>query len=195
MIIMNSELFGFNLLQKLKEQEFNALKDTDIKVKLPMHESLLNSILLEMISSSDKMEDFNTLAVHDLDHDELSVQIDHKKIKRTLRCRIQEIEYTSSGDPKLVIGFLEGLRFYERALLNSFVSFKKRFKWAKSILKGEDEESPASVPAFKISGTEIAVNLGEVLRQQDLDYLNHLIQWDGVYTYQDQLIIRFSLKI
>jgi hypothetical protein len=195
MIIMNSETFNFDLLQKLREQEFKALKGTDIAVKLPVHESLLNSIFLDMISSSDKMKDFSTLAIHNLDHDELTVHIDHTKINRTIRCRIQEIEYNSSGDPLLVIGLLEGLRFYERALLNSFVSLKQGFKWFKSIIKGEDEEAPAKVPPFKLTGSEIVVNLGEVLRQQDLEFLNHILRWEGVYTYQDQLIVRFNLKV
>jgi hypothetical protein len=195
MIIMNSDTSNFNFLQKLREQEFKALKGTDIAIKLPVHESLLNSIFLEIISSPDKMKDFSTLAVHDLDHDELTVDIGHTKINRSIRCRIQEIEYNSSGDPLLVIGLLEGLRFYERALLDSFVSFKKGFKWFKSIIKGEDEDTPAKVSPFKLTGSEIVVNLGEVLRQQDLDFLNHLIEWEGLYTYQDQLIIRFKLKV
>jgi|GEM_PF-4055736 len=195
MIIMNSDTSNFNFLQKLREQEFNALKGTDIAVKLPVHESLLNSVFLELISSPDSMKDFSSLAVHHLDHDELTVEVDHTKIKRTIRCRIQDIEYSNNGDPLLVIGFLEGLRFYERALLDSVVSFKKGFKWFKSIMKGEDEEVPAKVPPVKVTGSEIVVNLGEVLRQQDLEFLNHLIQWEGIYTYQDQLIIRFNLKI
>ena len=192
---MNSGSFKDDLLQKLREHEFNAFKGTDIAVKLPVNETLLNSIFVEMISSSDKMKDFRTLAVHELDQDELTVEIDHEKIKRSIRCRIQEIEYSSNGDPKIIIGFLEGLRFYERALLNSFVSLKKGFRWFKSILGGEDEEDPVKAAAFKVTGSEIVVNLGEVLRQQNLGFINNLIQWEGIYTYQNQLIVRFSLKI
>jgi hypothetical protein len=195
MIIMNSGSFKHDLLHKLREHEFNAFKGTDITVKLPVHETLLNSILREMISTSDKMKDFTTLAVHDLDQDELTVEIDHEKIKRSIRCRIQEIEYSSYGDPLLVIGFLEGLRFYERAFLNSFVSLKKGFKWFKSVLRGEDEEASEKASAVKVTGSEIVVNIGEVLRQQDLEFLNHFIQWEGIYTYQNQLIVRFNLKI
>ena len=188
---MNSASIKHTLLQKLQENELSAIKGASLSLKLPLHESFLNTALQELISTNENFSDFNSIRLYDLNHDELVVDVDHSKIKRSFRCRIQEMDYNRSGDPMLIIAFLEGIRFYERALLASVMSVKKGWTWFKSKMKGKEN----TVPPFKVTGSELVVNLGEVLRQQDLGFLIPFLGWEGIYTYENKLIIRLNFKV
>jgi hypothetical protein len=181
------------LMEKLEENNFHQINGTDISVKLPVHISLINSVLSELLNSSEKMQDFKILEFKEADNDEFTIELDHKRLKRTVRCRINSIDYGMNGDPHLPIVFLEGIRFYERAILDSLFSVKKGLKWFSMKLKGEKEVSDRKQNAFKISGSGLVINLAEVFRMVEVDVLNQLIKWEGLYTYNDMVIVRLKI--
>lgn len=183
------------LHEKLLKKDYSGIKGSTVSFHIPIQESLLNAILASLISNSEGMKDFNEIHFSDLNEEEFVVMADHKKLKKTIRCQLHNISYNQYSEPLLIIEFMEGIRFYEKIALKSASSFRKGIKWFKSQFQDEEEEIKKSKSAFDISSSHLTINFAELLRQQDLDYLNPFIIWKEFSARDNKLIIDFSIKI
>jgi hypothetical protein len=192
---MHSETLNGFLSEKLQKQDFNGIKGTNLAFHIPVEEELLNSIIQTIISTSEKMEDIHTLHFSEMDENKFLIYIDHKRLNKTIRCEIQELDYNSRSEPILQIKFLEGFQLFEKFALTSVISIKKGLNWFKS--KWHDETSPReqAETAFKISSSKLTLNISQLLKQQNLDYLIPLITWNDISTNEDKLVIDFNIKV
>jgi hypothetical protein len=191
---MNSLLLKDVVLQKLKKHDNEGIKGSRLSVHLPVEQNLLNFILRTLISTSDKLNDFESIVFSELDNDEFVVDVNHKKLEKTIRCKLHEIFYTENSDAILIIEFLEGIRFYETIALKSVLAVKKGWNWFKSILQNNSDELETSKQAIEFSSSQLTINLSELIRQQNLDYLNPLIKWGEFSTRANKLIIDITIK-
>ncbi len=182
------------LLNKLNEQDYSGFEGSHLSVHLPIEEGLVNAILDELITNSEGMKDFHAIAFSDLNEDEFIVSINHKKINKTIRCLLHQVSYNKHSEPVLIIEFLEGIRFYEKLALKSATTFQKSWKWIKSKFHDDKEGHKTSGAAIDISSSSVTINFADILRKQDLDYLNPLITWEDFSARENKLIIDLSIK-
>lgn len=183
------------LLDKLQEQNYTGVQDSRLAFHLPIQEGLLNAIFNEVVTTSDGMKDFQSIVFSDLNEDEFLVTIDHKKLKKTIRCLLHPVSYNKHSDPVLIIELLDGIRFYEKIALKSATTFQKSWKWFKSKFRDDKEGHKISGSAIDISSSSITVKIADLLRQQGLEYLNPLITWEEFSTRENKLIIDLSIKM
>lgn len=191
---MNPGNLKNTLLQKLQRKDHSGIKGGKVSFHIPIQESLLNVILAASISSSEGLKDFRSIHFSDLNDEEFVVRVDHRKINKTIRCQLHNISYNKDAEPLLRIEFVEGIRFYEKIALLSATTFQKGMKWFKSQFQDEEEENKKSKSAVDISTSLLTINLAQLLRQQDLDYLNPLITWKEVSARENTLIIDFNIN-
>ncbi len=192
---MNSESLKDFILNELQKHDHDGLKGTKLSVHIPIQEKLLNIIAQTIVSTSEAMKDFDSLYFSEMGENEFLLYIDHKKFKKNIRCEIQGIEYNYYSDPILKIKFLEGIHFYEKVALKSATTFKKGWKWLKTKWQDENGSQEKAKPAVDISSSKLKINLSQLLKQQDLDYLTSLISWEDVSTHENTLVIDFSIKV
>ncbi len=192
---MNSDTLKDLLLDKLQKHDYDGLKGSHLAVYVPLQEKILNIIVQTIIASSDKMQDFESIYFSELNENEFLVYIGHKKLNKTVRCRILEIDHNHQSEAVLIIEFLEGIHFYEKIALESAKTLKRGWKWFKEQWKEKAESPEKEKPAVEISSSKLKINLFQILKQQGLDYLNPLILWKSITTHENKLIIDFSIKI
>lgn len=182
-------------LEKLQKRDFKGFKGGNLSLYIPIQEGLLNSLIEYLISTSKRMQDFEYLAFNELDNNRFLVVIKHRKLNKTVRCEIQDIEYNSKSEPILNIDFLEGLKFYEKIALDSAMVIHKGWKKFKSLFKDEPDTTKKQNLPIDISSSGLSLNLAKVLSHLELDYLNPLIAWKQISTNENKLIIDLSIKI
>ena len=193
---MKSDSLQNYFLSKIQNNNHEGLKGTGITFHIPVKSSFLNYAAQTMLTGSDGVKDLHSVELSDFNHDEFLVQIDHKLIKKTVRCKFHEIEFNRYNEPELTIEFLEGIKFYEKAALNTVNKVQKGWKWMKSQFSGNNQKAlEARKTPFKITGSKVVVYFSEMLRKQNLGYLNPLIRWDRFSTKNDSLILDFRIKI
>jgi hypothetical protein len=188
------ELLKSFFLNKLQNQNFEGIKGVSLTFHIPIQASLLNFIFRTTISSTDAMNDFESVQVSELYNDELLVKVNHKKINRTVRCKLHDLEFYGNSEPALTIEIIGGLRFYEKAALDSVTALKRGWKWIKSTFSEDKKALEEPAKAVKISGSEIIIQLNQLLVNQNLGYLARIIKWDRVSTRDNSLIIGFRIN-
>jgi hypothetical protein len=188
------ELLKNFLLAKLQIQNYEGIKGASLIFHIPVQAKLINFIIRTIISTTDAMKDFESVHVSELFNDEMLVKINHKKINRTVRCKIHDLEFNRNSEPRLTIEITGGLHFYEKAALDSVMAVRKSWKWIKSKFSENKKALKEPAKAVRISGSEIIIHLNELLRNQDLGYLTPVIKWDRVSTSENSLIIDFRIN-
>ncbi|MFW6246176.1 MAG: hypothetical protein ACOC13_01870 [Tangfeifania sp.] len=190
---MNGDTIKEYFRQKIEQRDFNGIGGARLKFHIPVQEDFLNFVFKTLIADPNAMNDFEEVHFSEMDNDEFRVKIDHSMIDRKIRCKIHDIEYNSHSDRVLIIRFLEGIKFYEKALLSIFGKAKNSWTSFKNALKsGDDEDGPGAV--WKISGSKVKINLDALLRKQDLAFLIPMADWKGIITKNNTIIFNFELK-
>jgi hypothetical protein len=192
---MNPETLKNTLLTKLQKHDYNGLKGTSLFFHIPLQEKLFNIIIQSILSTSDKLQDFDSIYFSEMKENEFVLYLDHKKINKTLRCKILEIDNNHQSEPLLIIVFLEGIRFHEKVVLETVKTLKKGWNWFKTQWQDDSGILEKAKPVVEITSSSLKVNLSQILKQQDLDYLNPLISWKKISTHENKLIIDISFKI
>src|SRR5690554_5236226 len=111
---MDLEPLKHNILERLQEGNFDGFKGVNMSFRIPLQKELLNDILETLISTTDAMKDFESVKLKEMVLNEFTVDVNHRKLKKTIRCRIIGINYNQNSEPLLEIEFVEGIRFYEK---------------------------------------------------------------------------------
>lgn len=180
---------------KIKKQEDPGTTQGKVSIHLPVHVTLVNIILYDLISSSNGLKDFNVIELSNLHHNEFTVKIDHKKITKTLRCRIKDVGYNNFSEALIIIEFLEGLRFYEKMAIKSALAFQRGWQRLKIKLQDSSEAETASESIIDFNSNGIVINVTQAIRNQDLDLFNSVLKFGDVSTEDNQLIIDFNLGL
>lgn len=181
--------------QKIERRDFSGIEGARLKFHIPVQETFLNFVLNTMISDPEKMNDFKEIHFSDMNDEEFGLKIDHKMIDRNLRCKIHDVEYNSHYERIVEVEFLNGIKFYEKALLNVFRTAQSGWSAFKNALKDDDEdEIDTSGPFWKISGSKVKISLDGLLRKQDLSFLIPLVDVKGITTKNNSIVIDFELK-
>ena len=189
---MSAETIKEYFRQKIEQRDFSGISGARLKFHIPVQETFLNFVLDTMISDPEKMNDFEEIHFSDMNDEEFELKIDHKMIDRNLRCKIHDVEYNNHYERTVKIEFLDGIRFYEKALLSIFGKAKSGWTSIKNALtSGHDDEGGAF---WKISGSKVKVNLDALLRKQDLSFLIPLVELKGITTKNNSIVIDFELK-
>ena len=190
---MSADTIKDYFLEKLEQRDLSGMEGARLSFHIPVQEDFLNFILKTLIADPNAMNDFEEVHFSEMDNDEFRVKIDHSMFDREIRCKIHDIEYNSHSDRVLRIQFLEGIKFYEKALLSIFGKAKNSWTSFKNALKsGDDEDGPGAV--WKISGSKVKINLDALLRKQELAFLIPMVAWKGIITKNNSIIIDFELK-
>src|SRR5690554_4996837 len=99
------------LWQKIKDGELEELEGTNISFRIPVQEDLLNFIVESLISSNDAMKDFKKIHFRDIALNQFTVDVNHKKLNKSIRGEISRINYDNNSEPVLSIYFIEGIKF------------------------------------------------------------------------------------
>jgi len=189
---MSANILKDYFLEKLENHDLTGMEGARLACHIPVQENFLNFLMNTLIASPDKMNDFKELHFSEMSDDKFLVKIDHKIIDREIRCKIHEIEYTGHSEREVEIEFLKGIKFYEKVLLGLFGKVKYNWWFFKNALEsGEEDESGAF---WKLSGSKIKINLDVLLRQQNLAFLVPMVDWKGIITKNNSIIIDFELK-
>lgn len=176
--------------EKLEQRDFSGVEGAHLKFHIPVQETFLNFVLNTMISDPEKMNDFKEIQFSEMNNHEFVLRIDHKMIERDLRCKIHDVEYNNHYERTIKIEFLDGIRFYEKALLSVFGKAKSGWSSIKNAIGNSDEGGAF----WKISGSKVKINLDALLRKQDLTFLIPLVDLRGITTKNNSIVIDFELK-
>lgn len=191
---MDLEPLKHNILERLQEGNFDGFKGVNMSFRIPLQKELLNDILETLISTTDAMKDFESVKLKEMVLNEFTVDVNHRKLKKTIRCRIIGINYNQNSEPLLEIEFVEGIRFYEKFALDSAMALKKSWNWFRSRRKEEEEIPKDSGSWLTVSSKGLTVNIAGLLDKQNLPYLNKMVVWENLLTAENKLIIVFSIK-
>lgn len=181
-------------LEKLEKRDLKEMEGASLSFHIPVQEDFLNFVLQTLIADPNAMNDFEEIHFSEMNDDEFRVKIDHTMIDREIRCKIHDIEYNSHSDRILRIEFLEGIKFYEKALLSIFGKAKRSWTSFKHALKSGDDDEDGSGAVWKISGSKVKINLDALLRKQNLAFLIPMADWKGIITKNNTIIFDFELK-
>lgn len=181
-------------LEKLEKRDLKGMEGASLSFHIPVKEDFLNFVLQTLIADPNTMNDFEEVHFSEMDNDEFRVKINHSMIDKNLRCRIHDIEYNSHSDRTLKIEFLEGIKFYEKALLSIFGKAKRSWTSFKNALKSGDDDEDGSGAVWKISGSNVKINLDALLRKQGLAFLIPMADWKGIIIKNNTIIFNFELK-
>jgi len=190
---MSADILKDYFLEKLEKSDLSGFEGASLSFHIPLQEDFLNFVLETMITDPERMDDFKEIHFSEMNNDEFRVKIDHSMIDREIRCKIHDIEYNSHADRIVRIEFLEGIKFYEKALLTIFGKAKSSWSIFKHALKSDDDNEEGDA-FWKLSGSSVKINLDALLRKQELDFLIPLMKWKGIITKNNSIIIDFELK-
>ncbi len=191
---MNSEPIKNYFLDKLKKPGFGGLNGTELAFHIPVHVDFVNAAVAGFIIESEGLKDFKEVVFSEVENDKFQIHVNHKLIDKNIRCGFHPVMYNKHSEPLLAIEFLDGIKFYEKAILNGFGAFKKGWSKLKSVFKNDPDDSDTKSSLWEISGSKVVINFTALLDKQDLDYLNPMIQWDNISTRNDFFIIDFKIK-
>ena len=189
---MSSDILKNYFLEKLKKSDLSEIRGASLKFHIPVQEDFLNFMLETMITDSEAMNDFKEIHFSEMNNEEFLVKIDHNMIDKHIRCKIHDIEYNSQAERIVRIEFLEGIKFYEKALLSLFGKAKSSWSIFKNALKSDEDGEDGTF--WKLSGSKVKINLDALLRKQELAYLIPMVDWKGIITKNNSIIIDFELK-
>jgi|SRR5690606_1374817 len=192
---MYIEILKDYIENKIKKHEDQSTTQGKVSIHLPVHVTLVNIFLYDLISSSNGLKDFKVIELSNLYHNEFIVKIDHKKITKTLRCRIKDVGYNDFSEALIIIDFIEGLRFYEWIAAKSALAFQKGWKRLKMKMQNTPESETASDSIINFDSDGIVINVTQAIKNQDLDLLNSVLKVGNVSTEDNQLIIDFNLAL
>lgn len=193
---MKSETLKEYFLTKIKNRDFSDFSGTDLAFHIPVSKPFLNFVLSSMVAASPGMKDFELVELSELNDDKFKVNIHHKLMNKSLNCAIHEMGYTMHGQPVLTIGFIDGLKFYERMLLNAFFLVRKGWGWFKSKMSDNDSQLPVKRnPVFEVTGSHLSVNMSELLQKQGLNVLVPMLKWERFSTNNEMLMVDFKFKV
>src|SRR5690606_9665691 len=125
-------------------------------------------IVESLISSNDAMKDFKKIHFRDIALNQFTVDVNHKKLNKSIRGEISRINYDNNSEPVLSIYFIEGIKFYEKLAIDSTMAFRKGWNWFKTALREEPQAPDKSALWYELSSDSIKINLAGLLRQQKL---------------------------
>lgn len=193
---MKLETLKDYFLTKIKERDFSDFMGTDLSFHIPVSTPFLNFVLNSVITTLPGLKDLESVEFSELNDDKFKVKIHHKLMNKSVNCTIHEIGYTMHGNPVLTIEFIDGLKFYERVVLNAFFFVWKGWGWLKSKMADNDSQLPAKRnPVFEVTGSYLSVNMSELLRKQGLDVLVPMLKWEHFSTKNEMLIVDLGLKV
>lgn len=192
---MDSEKIKNYFLEKLKTPGYDGLKEIDLLLYLPVKTSFVNFALRTMISESEGMKDFKEITFSEVDGRQFVLKLNHKLIKKKLRCRFREIEVNRFAEQELTIEFLDGIKFYEKAALNTFSSFRKGWSRFKAAFRGTGPKAiEGERPFWQVSGSHVTLNIDALLRKQDMGYLTPALRVRDVTTNDSRFIVDVKIK-
>ncbi|MGM0620774.1 MAG: hypothetical protein ACQETJ_07005 [Bacteroidota bacterium] len=191
---MSTDALKDYFLKKLKTPALSGMEGARIAFHIPVQEDFVNFVLQTLIADPDAMNDFEEVHFSEMDNDEFRVKINHAMIDKNLRCRIHDIEYNCHSERVLKIEFLEGIKFYEKALLSIYDKAKSGWSSFKNALKSGDDDEDGSDAFWKISGSKVKINLDALLRKLSLAFLIPMADWKGIITKNNTIIFNFELK-
>lgn len=192
---MDSEVIKNYFLEKLKTPGYDGLQGTDLKLYLPVKVSFINFALRTMISTSDGMKDFKEIAFSEADERRFVIKVNHKRIKKTIRCEFREIEVNRHMEQELTIEFLDGIKFYEKAALNTFNTFRSGWGRFKAAFRGSGPKAiEGEKPFWKVTGSYVRINIDALLRKQDLEFVAPMLRVRDVTTKDNRFVIDLRIK-
>ena len=190
---MSADTIKDYFLEKLEQRDLSGMEGARLSFHIPVQEEFLNFVLETMTADPEAMNGFKEIRFSEMNDDEFRVKIDHSMIDREIRCKIHDIEYNSHADRIVRIEFLEGIKFYEKALLGIFGKAKSSWSFFKHGLKSDDD-SDEPEEFWKLSGSKVKINLDALLRKHELAFLVPMVDWKGIITKNNSIIIDFELK-
>jgi hypothetical protein len=192
---MDSEVIKNYFLEKLKAPDYDGLKGVDVNIHVPVKMSFVNFALRTMISTSEGMKDFREIVFSEVDDRRFLVKVNHKMIKRKVRCYFHPIEVNRHQEQELTIEFLDGIRFYEKAALSTFNTFRKGWSRFKKAFRGTGPKAiEGAKPFWKITGSYVAINIDALLRKQELGFVAPALRIRDISTSDKKIIIDVKLK-
>lgn len=192
---MDSEVIKNYFLEKLKAPGYDGLKEIDLNLQVPVKMSFVNFALRTMISTSEGMKDFKEIVFSEVDDRRFLVKVNHKMIKKRVRCLFHQIEINRHQEQELTIEFLDGIKFYEKAALNTFNTFRNGWSRFKKAFRGKGPKAiEGTKPFWKITGSYVTINIDALLRKQDLGYIVPALRIRDVSTSDKRFVIDVRIK-
>ncbi|MFW6310165.1 MAG: hypothetical protein ACOC1D_03600 [Prolixibacteraceae bacterium] len=192
---MDSEVIKNYFFEKLKAPGYDGLKEIDISLNVPVKMSFVNYALRTMISTSEGMKDFKEIVFSEVDERQFLVKVSHKMIKKRVRCLFHQIEINRHQEQELTIEFLEGIKFYEKAALNTFNTFRSGWSRFKKTFRGTGPKAiEGTKPFWKITGSYVTINIDALLKKQDLGYIVPALRIRDVSTSDKRFVIDLRIK-
>ena len=166
-----------------------------VSVRLPVHENLINLILTDLFLTTDGLKDFKKIRLSHLNNNAFIVFLDHKRIQKTVHCKIRDVGYNDYSEALIVIDFIGGLRFYERLIIKSILSIQKGWNRIKNQLRDSDKSKSGYNSLFEFSANGLIINLTLIMKQLNAEWLNALIRIKDISTGNDQFMIEFELTL
>ncbi len=192
---MESESIKDFFTTRLKEGEFGDLKGTNLNLHIPVKVTFINFAVRTMLANNEKMKDFESVVFNEMENDEFELKVLHKRINKTIRGKFHPIEYNSQFEPELTIEILKGLKFYEKAAIETFFSVKKGWDWVKSKFNHNQKALEAPKEFWRLTDSKLVINFHRLMQKQGFGFLNPLIKWDGFSTNDNRFIIDIRIKI
>lgn len=192
---MDSEVIKSYFFEKLKTPGYDGLQGVDLMLHLPVKVTFVNFALRTMISTSEGMKDFKEIVFSEVDNRRFLIKVNHKMIKKTIRCRFHEIEINRHHEQELTIEFLDGIKFYEKAALNTFNTFRKGWSRFKAAFRGSGPKAiEGERPFWKITGSYVTINIDALLRKQDLGFVAPALRVQDVTTVDSRFVMDVKIK-
>jgi len=183
------------LWKRLTDNNFEGIKGTNLSFRLPVHVDLLNSILEKLRTSSAALQDFSKIHFREAGYNQFTVDVNHKRLNKTIRAEIAGIRYDYPAGPVLTIRFLEGIRFYEKFALDSVTFFRKGWNLLKSTIQDSPKEPAVGASWYELTSGGIQINITGLLAHHNIEYLNGIIHWEKILADENQFILKFNIKI
>lgn len=192
---MDSEVIKTYFLEKLKTPGYDGLKGADVSLHLPVKVQFINFTLRTLISTEDSMQDFEELILSDLNDNRFWIKINHKLLRKTIRCKIHGVETNYRNEQEIAIEFLDGVKFYEKLAINAVNTFRKGWSRFKKALRGTDPKAIEGTRKFwKLTGSHITLNLNSFLQEQKVGYLVPALRVRDITTKENRLIFDIQIK-
>ena len=192
---MDSEVIKEYFLQKLKTPGYDGLKGIDVNLHIPVKMTFVNYSLRTLISTSDSMKDFREIVFSEVDDRRFLVKVHHKRIKKRVRCLLHQVEINRHQEQELTIEFLDGIKFYEKAALNTLNTFRKGWSRFKKAFRGTGQKAlEGSKPFWKITGSYLTINIDALLRKKEFGFIVPALRIRDVTTSDKKFIIDVLIK-
>jgi len=192
---MDSDALKNYFLEKLKAPGYDGLNGVDMAIHIPLKINLLNFILRTMISTSEGMKDVHEIVFSEVDNNRFLLKVNHKLIKKKIRAQIEPIETNERGEQELTIEFLDGIKFYEKAAINTFNTFRSGWSRFKRAFKGTGPKALEGPKTFwELTGSHVKINFDALLQKQDMGYLAPALDMRDITTRDNRFIIDLRIK-